>query len=271
MNFRSFWQIVTLSFYSPELYLTVARKWQHWGLGFLLRLSMLVATISSVLLFILLSSFDFSDLKLAPLFDQIPEIRIEKNLASLVDEKIKLPLRLKLPNIDQEIVIFDFSITDAEQYKQNIIVFTKDRIAFNFLNSPSFAVSYQEFDGKLQLINGEYLIKFLNEVKKSLLGMILFLGIPVGSLVCFFFNLFKSLFYASIAHIIIRISGGNLDFKQLTRIAVIANGPAIIISIALSLLFFATPVASIAQAVANSLYVFYFVFAVVICKKVAKY
>ena len=273
MSFQNFWRILILSFYSPALYVMVAEKWRHWGLGFLIRLSTLVATISSIVLFISISSFDFNNPIVTDLLDQIPELKIEKNIAHLVDDKIKLPLRIKWLKANQDIIIVDLSITDAENYNQNVVVFTSDRISFNLINSSSIALPYADLlnNTNIDLLNTVNLITLLNEGKKRILSILLFLGIPVGSLLCFILALIRAVFYSSVANIVMRIFNSKLDFKRLIRLAVIANAPSMITSMIISVLFIEKSIDPVVQSIIGGLYIFYFIMAIMVCNKVVKH
>jgi hypothetical protein len=265
MTIKDFWKIIILSFYSRELYIVIGRKWKHWGLGFLFRLSLLVTSVVSLMLLLFLFSFDIKDSSVMAVLDQIPEMRIENNKAVLVDENIKLPLKIKLPDIVQDIVIIDLSISDADKYQQNVIVFTSDRLSLNFKGMDPIAASYEELN--MKHINTNSLIDLLGEIKGKSLGIILILGVPVGALLFFCITLLKSLFYASVASVFIRFSNKSLDFKQLTRLSVISNAPAIIGSAVLIILLFNTPIAGLLAPITDSLYLLYFIFAVISAKR----
>jgi hypothetical protein len=263
MTLKNFWKILILSFYSSSLYIDIANKWRHWGLGFLIRMSILMASVSSLTLFFTISMFDLNNPSVSEILNQIPQMKIEKNSAHFIDTNIKSPLRIK--SLDKEIIIVDLDIQSADLYKQNSIIFTSDRIAFNLAESSVFNVTYEDLN--LNLINPEILVKLINEWKKTILGSLLLLGITLGSLICFMLTLLKSLFYASISNVVMRIINGNLDFKQLTRLAIIAQAPSLIASTISSVLFFNLISNSIIQSIISSIYIFYFIFAVSICNK----
>ena len=85
MNLKNFYRIYILSFYSTEAYIVIAEKWRHWGLGFLLYLSLFVSAVSTIGFFILLSLVDFNSKPVVELLDQIPIIQLEDYKANLVD------------------------------------------------------------------------------------------------------------------------------------------------------------------------------------------
>ena len=159
----------------------------------------------------------------------------------------------------------DLSISKADKYQQNVIVFTSDRLSLNFKGMEPIAASYEEL--KMNYINADSLLSLLGEIKAKSLGIILILGVSVGSLLFFCITLLKSMFYASVASVFIRLSNKSLDFKQLTRLSVISNAPSIIGSAVLIILLFNTPLASILAPITDSLYLLYFVFAVISARR----
>lgn len=268
MRIKDFLHIIILSFYSRNLYANVVNKWNHWGLGFLLRFSTLVAFIISILLFTIIAAADFKDL--SPLLEQIPELKIENDQASLIDKTAKLPLKINPTNSNKEIIIIDLSITDAHKYQQNIVVFTKDRIAFNFTGAGDFSVSYHDLfqNNNIKIVNSTNLINLLEINQKKLLGIILILGVPIGSLLYFLVTLLKSILYAFPTSVLARILNYDLSFKQLTRLAIITNAPAVIIASLIMLLFWNMDTAII-QSIAGNIYLFYFVYWFISCGRKA--
>ena len=106
--------------------------------------------------------------------------------------------------------------------------------------------------------------------QKKILMMILVLGAPLGSLIYFVMTLFKSLFYSSLASIATGIFNLNLSFKQLTRIAIIANAPAFIISSVFLIFFFESNLTTLSQFIATTVYLLYFLGGIMICLKYRK-
>ncbi len=268
MTLKQFFQIIILSFYSSGLYLNVTKKWQHWGLGFLLRFSILVAIITSIVSLIFVASFDFSNSSLTPLINQIPELKIENDKASLVDDKTILPLQIQYPGTNKVVVIIDLSIDSADKYQQDVVVFTSDRVAFNFVASTNaIAISYHDLllGSSITSITPQNLISILTANQQKIIGIILFLGVPVGSLIYFLLTLLRSLFYAAMAGVMVRLLNFNLDYKQLVRLAIIANVPTVILTTMLSLIFFATSFAYYIQFITDSLYLGYFMWVVMLC------
>ena len=273
MTLKNFYQIIISSFYSPTLYLTVAQKWRHWGLGFLLRFSILLAVISSIMLFISIASMDIANSSsFASLINQIPELKIEKGKASIVNEQIKLPLQIKFLNNNINIITVDLNITDAERYPRDMIIFTSDRVTFNFVEAANISILYDNLfkDKETQIITPESILTLLTVYQKKLLGIIFILGIPVGSLFYFLLILLKSFFYASLASIITKLVNYNLNLQQIVRLAIIVNAPFTIISTLLLFLFFGTNFSSIAEYISNCVYLFYLVFAIRLCGQASK-
>lgn len=266
MNFKNFWKITILSFHSSNLYLTIAYKWKHWGLNFLLKFSIFLSTIASIILFILISSINFD--QLSPILEQIPELVIENNQASFSDNSLKSPIYIKLSGSTNDVIIIDLNITEATKYQQNIIAFTKDRIAFNMIDSGNFSITYDKLllGSDIKVINSQNLFNMIQNIKNKLLGSILILGVPLISLIYFTLTLLKATIYAFFATALSKILKYNLNFKQITRLAIIANAPAALISTALILIFFNTGLFNMAASIIiDNIYLFYFVCVFTLC------
>jgi hypothetical protein len=264
MTLRNFLQIIILSFYSSELYINVSRKWRHWGLNFLLKFSIFSALVFSLTLFVVVASFDVNSVFM-PLVKQIPNITIDKDQAFIVDKEIKMPMHLNFSDSDKVSMIVDLDITDANKYQQNAIVFTKDRISVNLLGASNFAVSYKDL--QMHELNSDAVMKFFADCKSKALGAILTLGCTLGSFFLFFANLIKSLFYAALASTLLKLTSNALNFKQILRLAIVANAPASLISSILLMLFFNSGLLVIMQPIADAVYVLYFSWAVIISKR----
>lgn len=257
MTLKNFFKIILLSFYSPDLYLEVAKKWQHWGLGFLLRFSILISLVTSLCLFIFISMIDLKGEVFTSLLKQIPEIRIDQNKAIFIDDSLKSPIYLG-PN--QNMMVIDLDAKTSEKYPQNILAFTAYGITVNPVGSSPFNLSYNDFlaEQNTQIINSESLLVFMLNAKEKLLVMIAILGVSLGSLIYFVITLLKTVFYSSLASICAGIFKLNLTFKQLTRIAIIANAPAFIISSIFFLFFFNSSLENISELIATTVYLLYF-------------
>lgn len=270
MNLRSFFRIILLSFYSQDLYMSVVGKWKHWGLGFLLRFSILVTFIASLVLFTLIAMVDFNDDSVKEVLNNIPELRISNDNASFVNPEIKSPVNIKDANSNNNIIILDLDAKDADKYQNdNVIVFISDRIVLNLFQSSPAALAYKDLidDDKINIVDGNFLLKFLNTQQKKLLEIILFVGVPLGSLIYFALTLLKVTFYASIASLFAMVFKLNLTFKQLTRTAIIANVPAVLVSSVFSIMFFRNAGSDIDQFIVSSVHLFYFIGAVLLYLK----
>lgn len=262
MTIKNFFRIILLSFHSPQLYIDVLSKWKHWGLAFLLRFSILVTLVSSVALFSFISLIDFNSPSMHSLLSNIPEIKVVNGKGEFIDSNINSPLEIKSSDGSKTLIAIDLNKQSSEANTSDIpVLFTSNMISINFLNAAPLNLNYQDLfnDSKDNIINSELLINFLNAQQKNILGMILFLGVPLGSLVYFFLTLLKTGFYSSIAHIISTIFKLNLTFQQLTRVAIVANVPAVIISTVYVLIFFDSPLLQLDQYLIGLVHLFYFV------------
>lgn len=268
MSLKKFWEIFLLSFYSKDLYIAVSEVWQNWGLRYLLNLSIFLVIITNCVFFINLYFFDFNQPEIINLLDKIPEFTIENNDAKANDSSIKYPVRIKSElSGNQDLIIVDLNIKEADQYKQNVIVFTKDRIAFNFIDNPSFDLAYNDvFKNNTKIeFNTKSIIEIMSSLRNKMLGILIVLGIPLGSLIMFIVLLIKALFYASVTNVFLKISNKIWDIKKLTRIAIVSNTPALIVSVFLTTMFFQYSLTSTSQFLIGSIFMFYFAFAIISC------
>lgn len=270
MNFKEFFRIIIQSFYSVDLYMDVISKWQHWGLKFLLRFSVLITLIASIIIFTMIATIDFNNESVKSLLDNIPELKIYNDKASFVNPEIKSPVHIQPPKSVLNVIIIDLDTSDADKYKNDsLVVFVSDRIVFNLVQDTSMALPYKDllFGTDVNIIDGAFLLKFLDEQQRKVLGIIIFVGIPLGSLVYFALTLLKVTFYSSIASLVSMIFKLNLTFKQLTRMGIIANIPSVIVSSISSILFFRSVGSDGDQFLVTSVGVIYFVGAIIIYLK----
>lgn len=265
MSLKNFFHIIVLSFYSSSFYNEIGDKWRHWGLNYLIKLSILITAITTILLSIIVMSFDLNHPAIIEILNKIPELKIEKNIAHFIDDNLKSPVRISLVDGSKELIIVDLDLSDAKKYDQNIVVFTSDRLSFNLEGSNSFDVLYTDLlEGtNINIINTASLVKLLNNSKKRILEVLLFLGVPLGSLIFFAFTLFKSLFYSSITAILMKVlNKENLDLKKLMRLAIISQTPAVVISIIALSLYIQLGFSTVVQSTIGYIELSYFIFAV---------
>lgn len=257
MTLKNFFRVIILSFYSPNLYLEVAKKWKHWGLGFLLKFSILISLISSICLFIFVSNINFKNESFVSVIQQIPDMKIIEDKAVFVDENITSPIHV---GPVKNLLVVDLDAKTSEKYPDTLITFTAYGIVMNLLDSSYFTISYKDFlmDQDEKIINTSSLISFMLESQKKLLAIIIILGVTLGSLVYFALTLFKTAFYASVASLCSGAFKFKLTFKQLLRLAIVANAPAFIISTMFVVIFFNSKIMGMSQFISTSLYLLYF-------------
>lgn len=267
MNIKTFFKILFASFYSKELYISVFDNWKHWGLGFLIRFSVLVTFTASVIFYILISLTDFDSQNVHSLFNNIPEMNITDGKASFADKELKSPLIIKSTTNNQNIFIFDLDTNNSNKYQnQSLIAFVADKIVLNALQSSPISVTYEDLisGSKISSIDGAFLLNFLKDQQQKLLNIVLFVGVPLGSIIYFILTLLKASFFSSIAYIFSNIFRFNLSFKQLTRIAIITNVPSVLVSSVFSILLFNNIGSEFDQLIVNSVHLFYFIGSIIL-------
>lgn len=257
MSWKMFFKILFLSFYSRRFYMEVIAKWKHWGLGFLLRLSMLITFIVAIILFGLISTIDFRGDAIQNIVKQIPEIEITESKANFVNKDTKSPVHI---GANSNFIVVDLDNSSIERYSDYILVFNAYGITLNAFESSPLTVSYQDLlkNNESKIINDISLTSFLTKGQLYALIVILLVGFSLGTLVYFLLALLQVMFYASIAFIFANILKYKLNLKQLSRIAVIVYAPAIIISNILVLVCFLFGLAQDSQFIFNVTYLLYF-------------
>lgn len=267
MNIKTFFKILVASFYSKELYISVFDTWKHWGLGFLIRFSILITLIASIIFYILISLTDFNSHNVVSLFDNIPEMNITDGKASFADKGLSSPFLIKSNTNNQNIMIIDLDTNNSNKYQnQSFIVFVADKIVLNALQSSPISVTYEDIisESKVSSIDGKFLLNFLKDQQQKLLNIVLFVGVPFGSIIYFILTLLKASFFSSIAYVFSNIFRFNLSFKQLTRIAIITNVPSVLVSLLFSILLFNNIGSEFDQFIVNSVHLVYFIVSIVL-------
>jgi len=270
MKIKDFFRIILESFYSVDLYINVISKWQHWGLNFLIRFSFLVTLIASIFIFLIVANIDFNSDTAKSILSNIPELKISNNKASFVNPEIKSPIHIQPSKSVLNLIIIDLDTTDTEKYKNSAIVtFLADKIVANIIQDSSITLSYDELvdENENTIVDGDFILKFLNAQQKTLLSIIIFVGIPLGSLIYFALTILKLAFYSSIATLICLGFKLNLSFKQLTRLAIIANIPSVIVSSFFAVLFFQSGPSDAMQMITASTGIIYYVGAIALYLK----
>jgi hypothetical protein len=257
MSWKMFFKILFLSFYSRGFYMEVLAKWKHWGMGFLLRFSMLIALIVAMILFGIISMIDFRSDAIQNIIKQIPAIEITESKAKFMNKDIESPVHI---GANSNFMVVDLDNNSIEKYSAHLLVFNAHGITLNAIESSPLTISYQDFlkNSEFNVINDISLTSFLAKGQRYILTIILLVGFSLGTLVYFFLALLQVIFYASIAFIFSNILKYNLNLKQLTRVAVIVYAPAIIISNILGLIFFLFGITQDSQFIFNAIYLLYF-------------
>lgn len=263
-HLKNFFALIMLSFYSKDFYFEVARSWRHWGLKLLLRFSLFVAALVSIILFTGLASIDFDRLK--PWLATLPILEIVNNQAQLENPETKLPFYLKYQGNNKDFIIIDLEANNINKYTdRNAIIFSKNGIVLSQVNNISISYEDLSLETNIKLLNSDNIIMLLKNIQAKILGIILFLGVPVGSLLYFISVLARSFFYAALARMVAKLLRYELSFQQLIRLAIVANIPAFFITLILMLLFFTTSSSMIARIVADNIYLSYFSYIFIEC------
>lgn len=268
MNFRQFWRIFALSFHSPSLYLAVANNWKHWGLRYLLQLSIILSILYVTILFLIVFSFDPEKGRVAELLKQIPEIDISNKNATFVDENLNSIQNIQLK--DTIFITIDFTIENPNNKHTTIFSFNKSKITMNFAGLRE-EIFYEEIAKtfKLSILDHQAWITLINYLKLKILPSLIILGITCGSLILFFISACSSLFYACFAKIILSFTKSDMDLKSLFRLANIAHGPEKLLSaIALIPIIF-NKSSDLILTIASYSYLFYFVSSIVLNQRIS--
>lgn len=268
MSLKIFFKIIALSFYSPTFYRAVALSWKHWGLGFLIRFSILVSLFVSISVFVFISSIDFQNDSMQNFMSLIPQIKVVDGKAQYIDANLKSPLYIGQKNF----LVLDLDSNASDKYSDFSIIFAADYIKVNFLDSSNFIINYNSLlkNDNQKIITPETLASVLIDYQKIILVWIMIIGVPVGSVIYFILTLLRVGFYSLVANFFIESFGVNLKFKSLMRVAIIANVPSFLLSNVLIVLL-GTSLAISNQWIITIIYLLYFLGAILICSKKTKF
>lgn len=263
MNFKQFWQVFVLSFYSSSLYIAVANKWKHWGLRFLFQLSIISSVIYTIIIFMLIFFINPEKGKLAEFLKQIPEIDISIKNTAFIDENLNSPQKIKFK--EKDFIIIDLTVDSPSDSQVVLFFFSKNKVILNF-NGFIEEIPYQEIAkiSNQTILTYKSWIMLINSIKSQILPRIIILGITFGTVILFFISACFSMFYASIAKVILSFTKSNLDLKTLFRLANIAQAPAGALSMMAFGFFFLTEEFGMLQKIVNYSYIFYFTRAIML-------
>lgn len=263
MNIKNFLKIYFLSFFSRELYFSVAKDWKNWGLAFLIRFSFFSSVLLCLVAFIILANKNFDELHY--IFDQLPALKLNKGEAKLINEDVSLPKEIRDYN-NIVIGIVDLNIADpAEKYNNIYMVFTKDRLTFNLFSQSSFEVFYSDLEkyNNLSVLDANSLIDVLKSNQHTLLVFIPLVAFSLLTIILFALLFIKSVLYSFPASLIAKLFNYSITFKEITRVAVVINAPADTIFLIITIFSFIIPsegFTSFAQFISSNIYLAYFIY-----------
>lgn len=238
MTIKRFFQLLLLSLYSREFYSHVGFQWKNWGLAFLLRFSFLIGILTSIILFIFLLLFNPNDF--TSVLEEMPTLKIINGQAEININDSNKNFIIKYPNTQTAIIAIDLDNKENSNFKNVPVVFKKDKIILNIAANNEFVILYTDLSKSenIEEINSYTIITTLSKIKAKLLGAIIFLSVPVMSIIFFVTTILNCLFYAALATLFIRfILQINTNIKQLSRLAIVASTPALIFTIPIFIIF----------------------------------
>lgn len=224
----SYWQAIIRSFYSKALYQDVDKNWR----GISVRYLMLICFICSLpLLYVIQGTVSRIANDLYAIAAQVPVITIKNGEASINKPE---PYEIKEPETNKTIMVIDTSAKpdNSTENKNLFVVLNKNKVIIN--PGKNSTKTYELTDIENIVIDEArvtYWVKFLIIAMfiSFYLSTYLFLFIP---------SLLIALFYGVIAKLFVR---SYHSYSELTRLAVVALTPTLILIAMLTALNIALP------------------------------
>lgn len=211
-----------LSFYSGDLYDDVAQNWTNITFVYLLLL-LSIAWIP-VMPRINDTIQTWTDVSVSKIVDQVPDITIENGKVSV---SAMGPVLIQDPDTDQTILIIDVSgqYTSLDDTDASMLVMeTKIIIRQSPSEVKTYPVPYGE-EGERIVINRDVLYQWM-DMFKSILSIILY---PILVIASFVYRVIQIIIYGAIGLLFVQHLKATLEYSVLTRLAVIAITPAVIL------------------------------------------
>jgi hypothetical protein len=240
----TWWQAFSLSFFSRQLYQSVAQQWRGIGAIYLLILCALVAM--PVAFEIRHGYYSFIENDLPLYLDELPELTIQDGSASTQEER---PYIINEKGTNDPFIVVDTSgqITSLEQTSAPVLI-TNDRI---YIRKSDVETRSFDFSGFADMtIDRQLIDSFLATTSKFVMP----LTYVILVLFAWSWRITQAMLYALLAGWLAKKQGVSLRYPSYVRISAVALTPAMIIDMFIGILGLPLPFASVLFIVLEVMY-----------------
>lgn len=240
----TWWQAFWLSFFSRQLYQSVAQHWRGVGSLYLLTLSALV--VMPVALEIKNGYYAFIENDLPLYLDELPELTIQDGSVSTPEDR---PYIINEKGTTEPFIVVDTSgqITDLDQTSAPVLI-TSDRLYIRKSDVETRSFDFSTFAD--MTIDRALIDSFLTTTSKFVM--------PLTYVILVFFawswRITQAMIYALLAGWIAKKQGLKLRYASFVRISAVALTPAMIIDMLLGIVGLPLPFASLLFIVLEVMY-----------------
>jgi Protein of unknown function (DUF1189). len=240
----TWWQALWLSFFSRQLYQSVARQWRGIGSLYLLILSILVVMPVTMEIRAGYRSFIENDL---PLYlDELPVLTIQNGTASTPEQR---PYIINEKGTTDPFIVVDTSgkITDLEHTSAPVLI-TADRLYIRKSDIETRSFDFSTFTDIT--IDRSLIEAFLTTTSKFVLPLTYLILVTFA----WSWRITQAMVYALLAGWFARKQGFSMRYPSFVRISAVALTPAILIDMLLGILGLPLPFAGVLFAVLEVMY-----------------
>lgn len=240
----TWWQAFWLSFFSRQLYQSVARQWHGIGSLYLLILSALV--VMPVTLEIRDGYLSFIEEDLPLYLDELPELTIQDGYASTPEDR---PYIINEKGTTDPFIVIDTSgeFTSLEQTSAPVLI-TNDRLYIRKSDIETRSFDFSTFTD--MTIDRELIDSFLSTTSKFVMP----LTYVILVLFAWSWRITQAMLYALLAGWLAKKQGLTLRYSSFVRISAVALTPAMIIDMLLGILGLPLPFGGVLFVVLEVMY-----------------
>ena len=240
----TWWQALWLSFFSRQLYQSVARQWRGIGSLYLLILSALV--VLPVTMEIRADYLAFVENDLPLYLDELPELTIQNGTASTPEDR---PYIINEKGTTDPFIVVDTSgkITDLEQTSPPVLI-TADRLYIRKSDVETRSFDFSTFPD--MTIDRSLIERFMATTSKFVPPFTYLILVTFA----WSWRITQAMVYALLAGWIARKQGFSMRYPSFVRISAVALTPAILIDMLLGILGLPLPFANVLFMVLEVMY-----------------
>jgi len=240
----TWWQAVWLSFFSRQLYQSIARQWRGAGSLYLLILSALV--VMPVTLQIRDSYLSFIEQDLPLYLDEMPELTIKDGAASTPEER---PYIINEQGTSDPFIVVDTTgeYTDLDQTSAPVLI-TADRLYIRKSDVETRSFDFSTFTD--MTIDRSLIERFLTTTAKFVLPFTYLILVAFA----WSWRITQAMLYALLAGWLAKKRGLTMRYSAFVRISAVALTPSMIIDMLLGSLGLPLPFGSVLFVILEVMY-----------------